>query len=84
MNKLTAQSVAVPKTLPLGFVRLSFPLGIHSVEIRQINRQLHVTVSTKLRLVKALDQERKARKLESIPETVRAVLGEYFKGKQTS
>ena len=30
-------------------------------------------------MVKALEQERKARKLESIPETVRAVLGEYFK-----
>jgi len=34
-------------------------------------------------MVKALDQERKARKLESIPETVRAVLGEYFKTKTT-
>jgi|GEM_PF-824945 hypothetical protein len=33
-------------------------------------------------MVKALDQERKARKLESIPEAVRAVLGEYFKTKQ--
>jgi hypothetical protein len=32
-------------------------------------------------MVKALDFERKARKLESIPETVRAVLGEYFKTK---
>ena len=32
-----------------------------------------------LEMVKALEQERKARKLESIPETVRAVLGEYFK-----
>jgi hypothetical protein len=30
-------------------------------------------------MVKALEQERKARKLESIPEAVRAVLGEYFK-----
>ena len=32
-------------------------------------------------MVKALEQERKARKLESIPETVRAVFGEYFKTK---
>jgi hypothetical protein len=32
-------------------------------------------------MFKALEQERKARKLESIPETVRAVLGEYFKVK---
>jgi len=30
-------------------------------------------------MVKALEAERKARKLDSIPETVRAVLGEYFK-----
>jgi hypothetical protein len=34
-------------------------------------------------MAKALDQERKTRKLESIPEAVRAVLGEYFKGKDT-
>jgi hypothetical protein len=33
-------------------------------------------------MVKALEHERKARKLESIPETVRAVLGEYFKDKE--
>ncbi len=33
-------------------------------------------------MVKALEQERKARKLESIPEAVRAVLGEYFKTKE--
>jgi len=32
-------------------------------------------------MVKALEQERKARKLETIPETVRPVLGEYFKDK---
>lgn len=32
-------------------------------------------------MVKALEQERKARKLDSIPETVRSVLGEYFKVK---
>ena len=34
-------------------------------------------------MVKALDIERKARKLESIPETVRAVLGEYFKVRES-
>jgi hypothetical protein len=34
-------------------------------------------------MVKALEQERKARKLESIPEAVRAVLGEYFKTRET-
>jgi hypothetical protein len=33
-------------------------------------------------MVKALEAERKARKLESVPETVRAVLGEYFKAKE--
>jgi len=32
-------------------------------------------------IVKALETERKARKLDSIPETVRSVLGEYFKTK---
>jgi hypothetical protein len=36
------------------------------------------------KMVKALEQERKARKLDSIPETVRAVLGEYFKTKDES
>jgi hypothetical protein len=34
-------------------------------------------------MVKALEAERKARKLESVPETVRAVLGEYFKTKES-
>jgi hypothetical protein len=38
-----------------------------------------IMVSMSKEMVKALEQERKARKLESIPETVRAVLGEYFK-----
>ena len=32
-------------------------------------------------MVKSLESERKARKADSIPETVRAVLGEYFKKK---
>jgi len=32
-------------------------------------------------MLKTLETERKARKLESIPEAVRAVLGEYFKTK---
>jgi hypothetical protein len=32
-------------------------------------------------MVKALEDERKARKLDSVPETVRSVLGEYFKSK---
>jgi hypothetical protein len=32
-------------------------------------------------MVKALEAERKAHNLESIPETVRAVLGEHFKAK---
>ena len=34
-------------------------------------------------MVKALEAERKARKLETIPEAVRAVLGEYFKAKDS-
>jgi len=32
-------------------------------------------------MLKALEGERRARKLETIPEAVRAVLGEYFKSK---
>jgi len=40
-----------------------------------------IIVSLSDDMVKALDQERKARKLESIPETIRSVLGEYFKKK---
>jgi hypothetical protein len=35
-------------------------------------------------MVKALDVERKARKLETIPEAVRSVLGEYFKMKEAN
>jgi len=30
-------------------------------------------------MMKAIEAERKARKLETIPETIRSVLGEYFK-----
>ena len=41
-----------------------------------------IMVSMSDEMVKALDAERKARKLESIPEAVRAVLGEYFKTKE--
>ena len=34
-------------------------------------------------MLKALEQEKKARKLDSVPETVRSVLGEYFKVKSS-
>lgn len=40
-----------------------------------------IMVSMSDDMVKALEQERKARKLDSVPETVRSVLGEYFKKK---
>ncbi len=40
-----------------------------------------IMVSMSDEMVKALESERKARKADSIPETVRAVLGEYFKTK---
>ena len=44
------------------------------------NLAMHkVMVAMSDEMVKALEQERKARKLQSIPEAVRAVLGEYFK-----
>lgn len=42
-----------------------------------------IMVSMSEDMVKALEQERKARKLETIPETVRSVLGEYFKVKSS-
>lgn len=38
-----------------------------------------VMVSMSDEMVKALEDERKARRLQTIPEAVRAVLGEYFK-----
>ncbi len=34
-------------------------------------------------MVKALEQERKARKLATVPEAIRSVLGEYFKVKDS-
>ena len=40
-----------------------------------------VMVSLSDEMLKALEQERKARKLETVPEAVRSVLGEYFKEK---
>jgi transcriptional regulator of met regulon len=44
-----------------------------------VGKKIMVSVSEEM--VKALEQERKARKLETIPEAIRAVLGEYFKTK---
>jgi hypothetical protein len=41
-----------------------------------------IMVSMSDEMVKALDAERKARKLETVPECVRSVLGEYFKMKE--
>ena len=46
------------------------------------NMMNKVMVAMSDEMVKALEQERKARKLESIQETVRSVLGEYFKVKE--
>ena len=40
-----------------------------------------VMVSVSDEMLKALEVERKARKLETVPETIRSVLGEYFKAK---
>lgn len=41
-----------------------------------------IMLSVSDEMVKALESERKARKLETIPEAVRAILGEYFKEKE--
>ena len=38
-----------------------------------------VMVSVSEEMMKALEQERKARKLETVPEAIRSILGEYFK-----
>ncbi len=38
-----------------------------------------VMVSVSDEMLKALETERKARKLETVPEAIRSVLGEYFK-----
>jgi hypothetical protein len=43
-----------------------------------------IMLSVSDEMLKALEQERKARKLETVPEAVRAVLGEYFKTKVLS
>ena len=42
-----------------------------------------IMVSMSDQMVDALEKERKARKLDSVPETVRSVLGEYFKVKES-
>ena len=55
-------------------------LYIGSVSNLAMNK---IMVAMSGEMVKALEQERKARRLESIPETVRAVLGEYFKTKES-
>lgn len=41
-----------------------------------------IMVSISDEMVKALEIERKSRKLETIPETIRSVLGEYFRQKE--
>ena len=45
--------------------------------------QNKVMISVSNEMLKALDQERKVRKLETVPEAIRAVLGEYFKQKES-
>jgi ribbon-helix-helix CopG family protein len=39
-------------------------------------------VSVPEEMFKALDKERRARLLDSVPEAIRSILGEYFKMKQ--
>jgi hypothetical protein len=40
-------------------------------------------LSITVEMEKALEQERKKRMLDSIPETIRSLLGEYFKEKES-
>lgn len=42
-----------------------------------------VMLSVSDEMLKALEGERKARKLETVPEAIRSVLGEYFKQKES-
>jgi hypothetical protein len=41
-----------------------------------------IMLSVSDEMFRALEIERKSRKLETIPEAIRAVLGEYFKAKE--
>ncbi len=63
-----------------------YPYGLSLLAILTIIAYGVIRRSPKLptKSLNKLDQERKARKLESIPEAVRAVLGEYFKTKAAS
>ena len=42
-----------------------------------------VMVSVTDEMFKALDKERKSRLLDSVPEAIRSILGEYFKVRAT-
>ena len=56
-------------------------LSLYIATVFNLMQKIMVAMSDDM--VKALEQERKARKLESVPETVRAVLGEYFKVRES-
>lgn len=43
-----------------------------------------VTVAMTDEMIKALEEDRKARKINTIPEVVRIIVSEYFKVKETS
>ena len=42
-----------------------------------------VMISLSDEMLKAVEQEKKARKLATVPEAIRSVLGEYFKQKES-
>ena len=46
-----------------------------------IDMMQRIMLSVSKEMFDALDKERKSRKLETVPEAARAVLGEYFKTK---
>ena len=50
----------------------------------QKQQQKKIMVSMTSEMVNALDDERRARKLQTIPEAVRSILGEYFKARITA
>lgn len=53
------------------------------VETTPASAMQRIMLSVSDEMFKALEAERKARKLETVPEAARSILGEYFKMKES-
>ena len=64
-------------------IRINRYIGecIYTFLLIPIAMMQRVMLSISDEMLKALEQERKVRKLETVPEAIRSVLGEYFKTK---